>query len=280
MGLSRSDPNYVTFHHGTLPLIIAAPHGGQRYPRHVKNRPSEPESNTKPDLFTREMALSVAHGVSKVWQERGGTQRPFVVVCDLARRKVDVNREWSEEVGPSPEAKATWKAYHGALNEAVEAVQRQFGAGLYLDLHGHAHPTNWIELGYNIPGPFLRLDDEALDELEILRQNTSIYGLLERTDMSLSEGIRGNRSFGHQWKERNTGFEAVPSPQLPWPLPNDVYFKGGYSIQRHGSAHRKHSVDAIQVEMPRLARLHVDERAKVVAGLVDTVVWMLDQYYN
>lgn len=82
---------YVTYYEGNLPLILAAPHGGRLFPTSIPDRIPGNGSVTVTDAYTRDVVLAIA----KKLRERTG-KSPHVVLLQLARTKVDVNRKKSE----------------------------------------------------------------------------------------------------------------------------------------------------------------------------------------
>lgn len=61
---------------------------------------------------------------------------------------MDANREVEEATLGVTAATAIYDEYHAAVGRAVAAVKASCGTGLLIDLHGHAHPEGWVELGY------------------------------------------------------------------------------------------------------------------------------------
>lgn len=211
---------YTEYHAGDLPVILSAPHGGRERPESI---PDRADGTFSFDTNTQELARAIA----AEFQERTG--RPLhVVICRLHRRKLDCNREIEEGAAGQPAAKQAWNEYHGFLDSARAAVIEKFGRGLYLDLHGHGHKNQRLELGYLHSARTLAQPDDALNKPEIVAES-SLRGLAAKSKTPYAELIRGPLSFGALLESQ--GFTSTPSPREP--IPATPYFNGGYSTVRH-----------------------------------------------
>lgn len=77
-------------------------------------------------------------------------KRPHTVICNLARTKLDANRESDEATFMEALPTEVYDEFHQCINQArssIEADTVYQGRGLLLDIHGHGHPNNWAELG-------------------------------------------------------------------------------------------------------------------------------------
>src|SRR4051794_11480332 len=130
---------YIEYLAGDLPVILSAPHGGRERPEELPDR----EQGTYAfDTNTQELARAVAdelHARTGHW--------PHVILCRLHRRKVDCNREIVEAAAGDPLAEQAWREFQGFIDAARATVVGQHGRGLYIDLHGHGHPQQRLELG-------------------------------------------------------------------------------------------------------------------------------------
>ncbi|MDH3458373.1 MAG: N-formylglutamate amidohydrolase, partial [Gemmatimonadota bacterium] len=136
-----------------------------------------------------------------------------------------------------------WTEYHAFIDTAKARTTITFGGGLYLDMHGHGHEVQRLELGYLLTGAELALTDAAL-EAGAYETESSVRALVARSDSSFANIVRGAVSLGGLLAAR--GYRTVPSPAEldPGGAP---YYSGGYSTARHGSRDGG-SVSAIQVE--------------------------------
>lgn len=70
--------------------------------------------------------------------ERTYQLRPFVIIAQWNRKKIDFNREMNEATFQHPKAMKAHRAYHRYLTRAIERIEQQFdGKGLLLDVHQH-----------------------------------------------------------------------------------------------------------------------------------------------
>lgn len=214
---------YVEYLPGTLPLVVTAPHGGDLEPVEISDRSW---GTTVTDLNTRELALVIRD----VLHEETGAY-PHLVICHLDRVKLDANREIVEAAQGEWAAERAWWEYHVFADEAGALVEEEFGRGLYLDIHGHGHDIQRVELGYLLSSSDLERSDQALSSSS-MAEKSGIGALVESSGTSLATLIRGPLGLGTLLAER--GFPAVPSASQPDPG-GAPYFSGGYSTLRHGS---------------------------------------------
>jgi len=221
---SQNPSEYVQVYPGNMPLVLSAPHDGYEKPKSMADRT---EGVVVRDTGARTIALHLADEI----ELRCG-RRPYVVTTTLHRIKCDMNREVVEAAQGDRAAEVEWHAYHDALAKACADAQAINGSALLLDIHGHGHPNNWIEVGHAAP-----LDG--------------------------SEWISGKTSVGAYLTEQ--GFKAVPSPDIPDPG-DEKYFNGGY-ITRH---FRSDSMRTIQFELSGPMRKK-DKRHDTARRLADAL---------
>ncbi|KAF9123768.1 hypothetical protein BGW39_008705 [Mortierella sp. 14UC] len=266
---------------------------------------------------------------------------PHVVVFRIPRQFVDVNRNITGENAIAEgdvHAEAAWREYHDlidhvqkmALQKAAISVNQHRqqeqeherkssresshwtppqapapGRGLLLDIHGHAHATNLIEIGYLLNGTVLNMDDDRLNAYGArLTKESSIRSLINKVvspstfpvdssallqqGVQFSKLVRGGRTESLGGMFQAQGLNAVPSPDFQAPCQECIYFFGGYTIQRHGSRNHKDSdlanndtMDAIQLELPKILRLVDKEQGREVGmKLGRAVVDFAAQYYG
>ena len=210
---------YVEYDAGDLPLVISVPHGGSIAPATIPDR----TGTTVTDSNTVELGRAIADA----WRARTG-RTPHIVFCLLRRTKLDANREIGEAAQGNAAAAQAWTEYHAFIDTATHQVQAQSGIGLYIDLHGHGHAIQRLELGYLLSASTLSLTDGQLDGGGY-GSFSSLHLLLPRTPASFAEALRGATSLGGLL---GTAVPSVPSPASPSPG-SDPYFDGGYSTERH-----------------------------------------------
>lgn len=210
------------------------------------------------DSFTLEMAVTLRAQLSLLLGER-----PHLVICNLNRRKVDVNRDLDNGAQHNPHAERTWHDYHTFIRQARLNVMRNCGRGIIFDVHGQSHPEKLVELGYVL----------SSDDLHAvpLPEQSSIRCLSLCSRYNFQNILRGPQSLGARLSRE--GFAAVPSPAMPAPPTN--YYSGGYTVQEWGSA-LGGSVDAIQLELP----FHIRERYKTTGIVIASVLadFITDMY--
>ncbi len=134
--------NYTEYIAGNLPLIITAPHGGTDPASALPNRTY---GTTSTDLNTAELSRAIRTACSNSYG-----RWPHVIICRVPRTKIDCNREIVEGAQGVAATEAVWNEYHNLIRMAKEAVTSSHGRGLLIDVHGHGHTLQRIELGYNL----------------------------------------------------------------------------------------------------------------------------------
>ncbi len=227
---------YVEYLAGGMPVIFSAPHGGYEEPGEI---PDRTWGATARDRQTQELARAVR----TAFHDRFGGW-PQVVISHLHRIKLDPNREIEEAAQGNPYAEWAWEEFHGFIEDAREAVAEQHGRGFYVDLHGHGHAIQRLELGYLLSSSDLAQPDSVLESSEYITKS-SIRTLALEGDSSFAALVRGPSSLGGLLAQR--GFRAVPSPGDPH-AGGAEYFSGGYDTRRHGSREGG-PVSGVQLEM-------------------------------
>ncbi|KAF9193696.1 hypothetical protein BGZ49_003259 [Haplosporangium sp. Z 27] len=186
----------------------------------------------------------------------------------------------------------------------IDTGVHQNPRGLLLDIHGHTHPTNLIEIGYLLNGSTLAMEDGQMNANAYkIAKEASVCSLISRVvklDPSIdldqepgrgqgdkvlfSELIRGwNESLGGMFQSQ--GLNAVPSPGNKAPVQEGIYFFGGYTTQYHGSRDQRNdgsfsSYDAIQLELPRFLRMTGKEGREIGMKMGRAVVQFTGRYYD
>ena len=250
----------VEFVPGTLPIVIAAPHGGRLAPPEIPDRKEGVlRSDTNTDLLAREIAAAI---------EQVTGETPHLVICHLKRTKVDCNRDLFTGTAGNAGAERTWRAFHTAIGEARDA-----GAWIFLDIHGHSHPEQNIELGYLLTTDQLKNEKEVLEALE---GRSSIAHWQTTSSDSFAERLRGASSLGGQLEK--LGFPSVPSPTQPH-AGEAKYFTGGYNTARYGSVGEVRETVSIQIETPFPGvRDHERNRRKFALALAESLVVTLERH--
>ena len=259
---------YIEYTVGSLPLILSAPHGGTLTPSEIPNRT---RGYPIGDSGSQELTRLVSEALVALTGEA-----PHMVISRLSRKKLDPNREPDEAANGDPIAHGAWLEYHGFIDAAKREVTASWGAGLYLDMHGHGHRTPWVELGYLAPISILNDTDEALDN-HPQNHRHSLRAVAEATSIAPSALLRGPTSLGALLESR--GYRSVPSPGDPGPG-RASYFNGGYSTYRHGSSLRG-TISSIQVEHPKKGVRDTDANRRAYAPhLAAALVEFMEAHYG
>ncbi len=220
--------NYIEYIAGNAPVILTAPHGGALTPSSIPDRTAATcggSATTVTDANTADLV--------RVMQQRFfarfGTY-PHVVISNLARRKLDPNRLSPEAACGNAEATAALNEWHAFIDVAKSAVLQASGKGWYMDMHGHGHAVQRLELGYLLADSDLNLTDAALDAAVSYENTSSIRTLSQFSPLSFATLLRGPNSLGSLYA--NNGFPAIPSATDPRPSGAD-YFNGGDNTARH-----------------------------------------------
>lgn len=228
--------DYVEYIPGELPLVLSSAHGGALTPDEIPNRTY---GVTRPDRNTLELTLDMRQALLDLTGHA-----PHVILSHLHRVKLDPNREIIEAAQGNPYAEQAWREFQEWIRIARAEVAGNFSKGLYLDIHGHGHDIDRLELGYLLSAEELNRPDLALSSLEVVSR-TSIRDLGRTSPIPFSELLRGPASLGGLYQEE--GIPSVPSPAAPGPG-DAPYFRGGYNTREHGSVTDGEVVSGVQIE--------------------------------
>lgn len=227
---------YVEYVPGDLPVIFSAPHGGLLIPGEIPDRAwgvTENDTNTLDLTLRMRQALIDLTG-----------HAPHMILSHLRRVKLDPNREIVEAAQENAYAELAWSEFQDWIETARSIVADEFGAGMYFDIHGHAHSVARVELGYLLTSGELNRADASLDGVPIIRRS-SIREIGRTTSLPFSQLLRGPMSFGGLLGDE--GVPSVPSPADPGPGAHP-YWRGGYNTRIHGSLAEGEVVSGIQLE--------------------------------
>ena len=256
---------------GNLPIILSSPHGGYELPS------SLPDRNcvgcvTGRDSYTQELTREIA---TSIFNKTGCY--PHVIINKLHRKKLDANREIIEATDSNSITEKYWHDYMNYIDSAKQIIVSNSTKGLFLDIHGHGHSIQRLELGYLLSGTDLRKSDSFINTISI-SSKSSVFNLQSNNlnSYSHSQLIRGTNSFGAMIQRR--GIPAVPSDSIPFPLVGESYFNGGYNTVRFGSKNGG-SIDAIQIESHQGVRFDSTTRVKFADSLAETIIEYLEKHY-
>jgi N-formylglutamate amidohydrolase len=137
----------IAIQEGGLPVILSAPHGGQGEIPGVVARKGEglqkgasgfrTERDVNTDLLAFELASELERKLGK---------KPYFVVAKFHRRYIDANRPADIAV-EDPKARQVYDVYHQTLKQFCGEVQKVFGHGLVLDIHGQSSARDTVFRG-------------------------------------------------------------------------------------------------------------------------------------
>jgi hypothetical protein len=214
---------YTEYLPGSLPLVLSAPHGGDLTPTEI---PDRTWGTMGKDRNTRELAFQIRE---ELMAQTGAY--PHVILSHLHRTKLDPNREIVEAAQGDPESARAWWEFQTFIEEARWIVEESFGEGLYIDLHGHGHPIQRLELGYLLSSADLSLPNETLATVAFVTKS-SFRALGSKPGVNFADLIRGPLSLGTLLEEEEV--PTVPNQNQPDPE-GHRFFSGGYNTARHGS---------------------------------------------
>ncbi len=215
---------FVEYSAGTLPLLITASHGGTMLPADIPDRTGDGIVVVR-DAATDSLALFMADALEALTGER-----PHLVRVHLHRRKLDANRDLPEAAQGQADAVRGWREFHAWTEAAMAAVRAQHPRGFYVDVHGHGHDIQRLELGYLLSSADLAQEDAVLDTPALVAKS-SLREMAGWTGVPHHALVRGPASLGALYESE--GYPAVPSPSDPHPA-GAPYFTGGYNTRRYG----------------------------------------------
>lgn len=262
--------NYIEYRSGNFPLILSAPHGGKIKPAALPDRTCADcivvgDANTDNLIHLVDSFITVKTGCY-----------PHAVFANLHRIKLDANRSLPEATDGNAATLPYYNAYHQHMTTAQQKVMQTSSRGLVIDLHGHGHSIQRLELGYTVSANSLRLDDASL----AAKQATSSIRRL--ADIALGNPgfvslIRGHAALGTHIA--NLGYPAVPSLQEPYPLVGEDYFSGGFITETYGSE-ASNTTDAIQIECNSGVRSSYAIRVAFADKLTDALLGYMGHYFG
>ena len=218
---------YIEYQVGSLPIVISVPHGGYSNPTSIPNRICY-----DPVTVTDANTIETAEKISDALFSATGCY-PHIIICNLDRSKLDCNRTLTEGACGDSKAITAWTEYHNFITKALDAANSQYNNKiLFVDLHGHGHAIQRIELGYLLSSTQLKYTDATLNNTTYINQSSiKNLALNNINNYTHSQLLRGSQSFGTLLAI--AGFPAVPSQQDPYPLATESYFSGGYTTETH-----------------------------------------------
>lgn len=220
------EEKWTEFIVGDLPLVISVPHGGAITIPDIGVRNCK-GAVTVTDSKTIELAKEIEKAFLAKYKAR-----PYIIISNISRKNVDQNRDVEEGTCGNKAMEKPWNQFHDYIDTAIALATKKFGKAIYIDLHGHGHTKQRLELGYNLSADELRTLDAKNN---ILTSKSSVANILTSDkNLNLEQLLIGKDAFGTLITKE--GFDAVPSKQDVAPLEGDKYFNGGYNTRRYTSS--------------------------------------------
>jgi len=276
--------DYIEYSAGDFPVIICSPHDGHLKPSEFSNRTEHgckidgvchfPRPTNCPDKDKCDAVILSDTNTQPIAREIYAkivelkNVRPHLLINNLHRIKMDPNAEIDVGAQGDSHAEDAWHTYHNYAQQAHDHINAG-GPGLLVDIHGTADKPNRTELGYRITSSQLNGGTGQV-------KDSSFRALGERMGLSFDDLMTGPYSFGAFMQ--NSGFAAVPSPDIPYPG-SDHYFTGGYTTNRYGSKHGG-VVDAVQAEIPWGVRCCEDMRMAFSDAVAQDIIDFMEMFYG
>ncbi len=220
--------SYIEYVAGNAPVILTAPHGGALTPASIPDR-TAPACGGSATTVTDANTADLVRVMQQRFFAKFGTY-PHIVISNLSRRKLDPNRLPTEAACGNAEAASALVEWHEFIEIAKRAVLEAGGKGWYMDIHGHGHTLQRLELGYLLTASEIDRNDAALDAATAFENTSSVRTLSQFAPLGFAALLRGPASLGTLYA--NNGFPSVPSTSDPRINGTD-YFNGGDNTRRH-----------------------------------------------
>lgn len=219
---------------GNMPLVISVPHGGFMKPEGVPDRDCKGVGKGKFVIGADSKTIQTARAIQAAFQKKYNVS-PFIIISNIARSKVDQNRDIDLAACDNELARNAWYDFHNGIDTALAMAVKLFGRALYIDLHGHGHKNQRLELGYDLNADDLRKAYNQEGSLEAFFKTSSLQNYLKLNDSAnFKEMIWGEEAFGTLINKQ--GIPATPSSQDHFPLNDEKFFAGGYNTRRYTSS--------------------------------------------
>jgi hypothetical protein len=263
---------YITYYPGNIPIIISIPHGGDISPSEISNRTygvSVTDSNT----------IDLGIAIRNYFYSNYNI-RPYVIINNLKRTKLDANREINEAAQGNIFAERAFDEFHFYIQSAREEILSKYSTGFLFDIHGHGvNPDGFYDMrtwiGYLLSGDKLDNSDSYIDQ-NISIDDTSIFNIANSSNETLSEILRGPNSLGSFFE--NNLYTALPSSNSPSPE-GMRYFSGGYNTFFYGTD-RNFNFNAIQLEFPFPDLRDTPQSRNTFASIFVTLIQEYIQIYT
>ena len=229
--------DYLRSNLGVDTLLLTAPHGGGIRPFNI---PKRKYGQKLMDTYTRRLTDEIISIINL---------RPYYVIADIHRNRVDLNRNIEEACQGNTRAKKIWYDWDILIREYKYYILDYNRKGLHIDIHSHNN-SNEFQLGYNLSARnYIRLCNgnnvrgSTLDSIENYNLRDMIFGSHSINNILISSGYK-----------------------VFFPRGNETYFNGGRNIEVYSG----NGLGSIQIECP-VSVLRYDRKnvAKVLSKAIE-----------
>ncbi|MBL1407424.1 N-formylglutamate amidohydrolase [Sphingobacterium faecale] len=251
---------------GDLPLVLSVPHGGRFKDEQIPDRdcPDLGRVVKGIDMNTKELAMAMQE---HFYRQYG--KRPYVVIANLSRSKVDQNREIELATCNDPVGIKAWHSYHSAVAAVVTDAKR-YGKVFFVDVHGHAHKVQRLELGYNLTTKQLTSAYNHKNTDKMPGTSSLANYFAQGGNKDFYDMLFGTFAFG-TLLEKN-GVCATPSLQDPHPQEGEAFFSGGHLTRKFTAADFPY-VFGVQIEFHFKGIRDTDSNRKKFAEAFAKTYW-------
>lgn len=260
--------NWTEYIEGNMPLVISVPHGGRIVVDTLPVRDCK-GAVVVTDGNTIELARAIQAYFQKEYQ-----LTPHIIISHLSRKHLDQNRELDNGATcGNKQVEKPWYTFHNFVDSALNLATAGGNRAMYIDLHGHGHKNQRLEIGYNLTKG--ELNELLSDKFDGKSKYHSIANLLKsENSLNFKEIIFGDNAFGTFLV--NNGVPATPSKQDLVPTKEEAFFSGGDNTRRF-TGKKYPNVFGLQIESDGTAR-RAANRENTAKGISEAVVQYLNTY--
>jgi len=262
-GPTTGTRGFIEYLPGSLPLIIAAPHGGYEEPEDL---PWLAGTRQGRDENSLEAALDLALQIEDLTGET-----PHLVLNHLHADILNAAASQEDGAGEHADTQAAWEEFHSFIRTSKSEVISAWGAGHYIDFHANRHDEGWVQVGVGLTAATLDEDDDAIRA----SCTDSTVAHLCTTGADLLELTQGATSLGGLLASK--GHSSVPSPDQPSPGAGN-FSASSWNTWEHGS-HLGGRIDATLLDNHR-SMLSEAERAGYTRDLAEAIIAFLNTHYD
>lgn len=259
---------WVEYIEGDIPLVISVPHGGRVSSEELAIRDCK-GAITGVDGNTIELAMAIKNYFNKEYKVT-----PHIIISHIARKHVDQNRELENgAVCDNKQNEKPWYTFHNYIDSAIHIAQKDSKRAMYIDLHGHGHKNQRLEIGYNLDkNQLVALLENRFD---INSRYHSLTNLMKMDkQLNINDMLFGDDAFGTYLV--NNGIAATPSKQDLVAKNNELFFSGGDNTRRYTSKNYP-NVFGLQIECNGQSR-KVENRKNTAKSISLSIVQFMNKF--